>query len=91
MAGLHQEDQGWRLRAVTGIAGRLIHGLNGQVRVAAGGQIKVPAGQRVLGRVWGCCGSGSGLSHTEGLAVGDHDDAVVQEPKARGFAESWTR
>ena len=48
--------------------------------VPAGGQLKVPT---LRGCSAGCClgsSSGSGLFHAVGVAVGDDDVAVVQEP-----------
>ena len=33
--------------------------------------------------------AGSGLAHAVGVAVGDYDLGVVQEPKARRFVDSW--
>ena len=55
-------------------------GVNGQVAVPAGGQVKVPTP-----RVDQSCSvvpplSGSGFAHAVGLAVGDHDVGVVQQP-----------
>jgi hypothetical protein len=75
--------------------------VNGQVEVSAGGQLKVPAPRvrfvndaRILQasptRLSGFAGvTSSGLFHAVGMAVGDDDVAVVQEPKARRFVDSW--
>src|SRR3954464_12256668 len=53
--------------------------VNGQVEVPGGGQLEVPTP-----RGWSvglaCASSGSGLLHPVGVAVGDDDVAVVQEP-----------
>ena len=54
--------------------------VNGQVVVPAGGQLKVPAPRVVSAGFDACTSPGSGLFHSVGVAVGDDDVAVVQEP-----------
>jgi len=56
-------------------------GVNGQFKVPIGGQVKVPT---PVG-CWDLLGlratsSPTGLLHAERLAVGDNDDAVMDEP-----------
>jgi hypothetical protein len=54
--------------------------VNGQVVVPAGGQLKVPVPRIGLAGFDGCASSCSGLFHPVGVAAGDDDVAVVQEP-----------
>jgi hypothetical protein len=56
------------------------HVVNGQVEVPAGGQLKVPAPRGCLAGFACSASSCSGLFHPVGVAVGDDDVAVVQEP-----------
>ena len=54
--------------------------VNGQVEVSAGGQLKVPAPRGCSAWFAGATSSGSGLFHPVGIAVGDDEVAVVQQP-----------
>jgi hypothetical protein len=54
--------------------------VNGQVEVSAGGRLKVPVPRVGSAGFPGAASSCSGLFHPVGVAVGDDDVAVVQEP-----------
>ena len=58
-----------------------LQAVNGQFVVPAGGQVKVPTPRGLISwlLIW-CLLGCSGLFHAVGVAVGDDDVAVVQEP-----------
>jgi hypothetical protein len=54
--------------------------VNGQFERPTGGQVNAPPRGGFSGLLEGRTSSLAGLSHPKGLAVCDHDDAVVQQP-----------
>lgn len=54
--------------------------VNGQVEVPAGGQVEVPAPRGCLGGLQSGSSSCSGFAHAVGVALGDDDVGVVEEP-----------
>ena len=58
----------------------ILDGVNGQVVAPAGGQVKVPTPSGWLVGFQGGSSFGSGLAHAVGVAAGDHDVGVVEQP-----------
>jgi hypothetical protein len=54
--------------------------VNGQVFVPGGGQLKVPTPRAGSGLAHGDPFPGPGFAHAVGVAVGDDDAGVVQQP-----------
>ena len=67
LAGFLRRTDGWEI-------------VNGQVEVPSGGQLKVSTPRGWLVGFGASSVSCSGLFHAVGVAVGDYDAAVVQQP-----------